>query len=75
MLGRHKTKEMTEQLHWTQYLALCYFLQVKLRKDLFRQSILLRQQRADKKHRLSASCSHLRPLDEAALSMTDDKCR
>ncbi|XP_076585275.1 SH2 domain-containing protein 3A isoform X1 [Chaetodon auriga] len=34
---------------------------VKLRKDLFRQSVLPRLQRADKKHRLSASCSQLRP--------------
>ncbi|XP_072240834.1 breast cancer anti-estrogen resistance protein 3 homolog isoform X1 [Leuresthes tenuis] len=32
-------------------------------KDLFRQSVL-RLQRADKKHRLSASCSQLRPLEE-----------
>ncbi|XP_015256344.1 PREDICTED: breast cancer anti-estrogen resistance protein 3 homolog [Cyprinodon variegatus] len=33
-------------------------------KDLFRQSVLPRLQRADKKHRLSSSCSQLRPLDE-----------
>ncbi|CAG5928730.1 unnamed protein product [Menidia menidia] len=33
-------------------------------KDLFRQSVLPRLQRADKKHRLSASCSQLRPLEE-----------
>uniref|UniRef100_A0A3Q2E3R8 Breast cancer anti-estrogen resistance protein 3 homolog n=1 Tax=Cyprinodon variegatus TaxID=28743 RepID=A0A3Q2E3R8_CYPVA len=32
--------------------------------DLFRQSVLPRLQRADKKHRLSSSCSQLRPLDE-----------
>uniref|UniRef100_A0A8C7YPJ2 Breast cancer anti-estrogen resistance protein 3 n=1 Tax=Oryzias sinensis TaxID=183150 RepID=A0A8C7YPJ2_9TELE len=31
-------------------------------KDLFRQSILPRLQRMDKKHRLSVSCSQLRPL-------------
>ncbi|KAF7223676.1 breast cancer anti-estrogen resistance protein 3 homolog isoform X2 [Nothobranchius furzeri] len=33
-------------------------------RDLFRQSVLPRLQRADKKHRLSASCSQLRPLNE-----------
>ncbi|XP_037545737.1 breast cancer anti-estrogen resistance protein 3 homolog [Nematolebias whitei] len=33
-------------------------------KDLFRQSVLPRLQRADKKHRLSASCSQLLPLNE-----------
>ncbi|XP_017282566.1 breast cancer anti-estrogen resistance protein 3 homolog isoform X2 [Kryptolebias marmoratus] len=33
-------------------------------KDLFRQSFLPRLHRADKKHRLSASCSHLLPLNE-----------
>ncbi|XP_055080874.1 breast cancer anti-estrogen resistance protein 3 homolog isoform X2 [Periophthalmus magnuspinnatus] len=32
------------------------------RKDLFRQSVLTHLQRADKKHRLSASCSQLQPL-------------
>ncbi|CAB1459627.1 unnamed protein product [Pleuronectes platessa] len=37
---------------------------VKPGKDLFRQSVLPRLQRADKKHRLSASCSQLRPLNE-----------
>ncbi|XP_034741333.1 breast cancer anti-estrogen resistance protein 3 homolog isoform X2 [Etheostoma cragini] len=37
---------------------------VKPRKDLFRQSVLPRLQRADKKTRLSASCSQLRPLNE-----------
>uniref|UniRef100_H3BZZ5 SAM domain-containing protein n=1 Tax=Tetraodon nigroviridis TaxID=99883 RepID=H3BZZ5_TETNG len=37
------------------------------RKDLFRQSVLPRLQR---------SCSQLRPLDEAALGITNDnKCR
>ncbi|KAM4750369.1 breast cancer anti-estrogen resistance protein 3 homolog isoform 2-T2 [Anableps anableps] len=35
-----------------------------LPKDLFRQRVLPRLHRADKKHRLSASCSQLRPLDE-----------
>ncbi|XP_041839434.1 breast cancer anti-estrogen resistance protein 3 homolog isoform X2 [Melanotaenia boesemani] len=33
-------------------------------KGLFRQSVLPRLQRADKKNRLSASCSQLRPLEE-----------
>ncbi|XP_028255737.1 breast cancer anti-estrogen resistance protein 3 [Parambassis ranga] len=33
-------------------------------KDLFRQSVLPRLHRTDKKHRLSASCSQLRPLNE-----------
>ncbi|KAM4594471.1 breast cancer anti-estrogen resistance protein 3 homolog isoform 2-T2 [Fundulus diaphanus] len=33
-------------------------------KDLFRQSVLPRLHRADKKHRLSSSCSLLHPLDE-----------
>ncbi|XP_039899602.1 breast cancer anti-estrogen resistance protein 3 homolog [Simochromis diagramma] len=37
-------------------------------KELFRQSVLPRLQRADKKHRLSASCSQLRPLDEDNIS-------
>ncbi|XP_071360563.1 breast cancer anti-estrogen resistance protein 3 homolog isoform X2 [Trachinotus anak] len=46
---------------------------VKPRKDLFRQSFLPRLHRADKKHRLSASCSQLRPLNEdnAHISETD----
>ncbi|KAM4594473.1 breast cancer anti-estrogen resistance protein 3 homolog isoform 4-T4 [Fundulus diaphanus] len=35
-----------------------------LPKDLFRQSVLPRLHRADKKHRLSSSCSLLHPLDE-----------
>ncbi|XP_054912389.1 breast cancer anti-estrogen resistance protein 3 homolog isoform X2 [Poeciliopsis prolifica] len=40
-----------------------------LPKDLFRQHVLPRLHRTDKKHRLSASCSQLRPLDEdSALS-------
>ncbi|XP_059189803.1 breast cancer anti-estrogen resistance protein 3 homolog isoform X2 [Centropristis striata] len=48
------------------YLVLGFYhlLQVKPRKDLFRQSVLPRLQRADKKHRLSASCGQLRPLNE-----------
>lgn len=67
---------MTEQLRWPHYLGLCYILQVKLRKDLFRQSVLPRLQRADKKHQLSTSCSQLRSLDEAVLSLKDNnKCR
>uniref|UniRef100_G3PW94 SH2 domain containing 3A n=1 Tax=Gasterosteus aculeatus aculeatus TaxID=481459 RepID=G3PW94_GASAC len=37
---------------------------VKPGKDLFRQSLLPRLQRADRKQRLSASCSQLRPLNE-----------
>uniref|UniRef100_A0A3B4XX05 Breast cancer anti-estrogen resistance protein 3-like n=1 Tax=Seriola lalandi dorsalis TaxID=1841481 RepID=A0A3B4XX05_SERLL len=47
-----------------QYLGIYHVLQVKPRKDLFRQSFLPRLHRADKKHRLSASCSQLRPLNE-----------
>ncbi|TNN43657.1 hypothetical protein EYF80_046157 [Liparis tanakae] len=37
---------------------------VKPRKDLFRHSMMPRLLRADKKPRLSASCSQLRPLNE-----------
>ncbi|KAM9315107.1 breast cancer anti-estrogen resistance protein 3 homolog isoform 2-T2 [Pholidichthys leucotaenia] len=37
-------------------------------RDLFRQSVLPRLQRTDKKHHLSASCSQLRPLDEDIIS-------
>ncbi|XP_035023835.2 breast cancer anti-estrogen resistance protein 3 homolog isoform X1 [Hippoglossus stenolepis] len=46
---------------------------VKPGKDLFRHSVLPRLQRADKKHRLSASCSQLRPLNEdnAQISETE----
>lgn len=51
------------------------FSQVKPSKDLFRQSVLPRLHRADKKHRLSASCSHLRPLDEDHVYGTLDGCR
>lgn len=69
------TKGMTGQLYLTQYLGLCDFRQVKLRKDLFRQSVLPRLQRADKKHQLSASCGQLRPQDEGPFSMKDNKCR
>ncbi|XP_054635242.1 breast cancer anti-estrogen resistance protein 3 homolog isoform X1 [Dunckerocampus dactyliophorus] len=48
---------------------------VKPRKDLFRQSVLPRLHRADKKHRLSASCSQLRPLDEDHASGVLDGCQ
>ncbi|XP_049576005.1 SH2 domain-containing protein 3A isoform X2 [Syngnathus scovelli] len=48
---------------------------VKPRQNLFRQSVLPRLHRADKKHRLSASCSQLRPLDEDHASGTLDGCR
>uniref|UniRef100_A0A667WJN0 SH2 domain containing 3A n=1 Tax=Myripristis murdjan TaxID=586833 RepID=A0A667WJN0_9TELE len=44
-------------------LGLCRFLQVKPRKDLFRQSVLPRLQRSDKTT-VSASCSQLLPLQE-----------
>ncbi|XP_057698648.1 breast cancer anti-estrogen resistance protein 3 homolog isoform X2 [Corythoichthys intestinalis] len=47
---------------------------VKPSKDLFRQSVLPRLHRADKKQRLSASCTQLRPLDEDHTS-TLDSCR
>uniref|UniRef100_A0A3Q0T8V9 SH2 domain containing 3A n=1 Tax=Amphilophus citrinellus TaxID=61819 RepID=A0A3Q0T8V9_AMPCI len=45
-----------------------YSLGSSMDLDLFRQSVLPRLQRADKKHRLSASCSQLRPLDEDNVS-------
>uniref|UniRef100_A0A3B4FDY7 SH2 domain containing 3A n=1 Tax=Pundamilia nyererei TaxID=303518 RepID=A0A3B4FDY7_9CICH len=45
-----------------------YSLGSSMDLDLFRQSVLPRLQRADKKHRLSASCSQLRPLDEDNIS-------
>ncbi|XP_037113136.1 breast cancer anti-estrogen resistance protein 3 homolog isoform X1 [Syngnathus acus] len=48
---------------------------VKPRQDLFRQSVLPRLHRADKKQRLSASCTQLRPLDEDHASGTLDGCR
>ncbi|KAM9856900.1 breast cancer anti-estrogen resistance protein 3 homolog isoform 1-T1 [Aulostomus maculatus] len=48
---------------------------VKPKKDLFRQSVLPRLQRADKKHRLSASCSQLRPLNEDHNSSVTDGCQ
>ncbi|XP_077379787.1 breast cancer anti-estrogen resistance protein 3 homolog isoform X2 [Festucalex cinctus] len=48
---------------------------VKPSKDLFRQSVLPRLHRGDKKQRLSASCSQLRPLDEDHASGTLDGCR
>ncbi|XP_058497331.1 breast cancer anti-estrogen resistance protein 3 homolog isoform X1 [Solea solea] len=47
---------------------------VKPRKDLFRQNVLPRLQRADKKHRLSASCSQLRPLSEDKTPISDRDC-
>ncbi|KAG8014624.1 Breast cancer anti-estrogen resistance protein 3 [Nibea albiflora] len=64
-LSRHRLKldSHSEQMMHTD-VGLYRFLQVKSRKDLFRQSVLPRLQRADKKHRLSASCSQLRPLNE-----------
>ncbi|XP_027139264.1 breast cancer anti-estrogen resistance protein 3 isoform X2 [Larimichthys crocea] len=62
----------SEQMMHTD-VGLYHFLQVKSRKDLFRQSVLPRLQRADKKHRLSASCSQLRPLNEDnTISETQD---
>ncbi len=57
------------------YLGLYHFLQVKPRKDLFRQSVLPRLQRADKKHRLSASCSQLRPLNEDNSISDTERCQ
>ncbi|XP_077426271.1 LOW QUALITY PROTEIN: breast cancer anti-estrogen resistance protein 3 homolog [Vanacampus margaritifer] len=48
---------------------------VKPSKDLFRQSVLPRLHRTDKKQRLSASCSQLRPLDEDRASGTLGGCR
>ncbi|KAK5865565.1 hypothetical protein PBY51_019828 [Eleginops maclovinus] len=48
---------------------------VKPRKDLFRQSVLPRLQRADKKHRLSASCSQLRPLEEDNAISEAERCQ
>ncbi|KAF0037143.1 hypothetical protein F2P81_010017 [Scophthalmus maximus] len=49
---------------------------VKPGKDLFRQSVLPRLQRADKKHRLSASCSQLRPLNEDNAQIGEaDRCQ
>lgn len=48
---------------------------VKPRKDLFRQSVLPRLQRADKKHRLSASCSQLRPLNEDNIISEAERCQ
>nr|XP_020478466.1 breast cancer anti-estrogen resistance protein 3-like isoform X1 [Monopterus albus] len=50
-------------------------LQVKPEKDLFRQSVLPRLQREDKKHRLSASCSQLRPLNEDNVVSETDRCQ
>ncbi|XP_051242547.1 breast cancer anti-estrogen resistance protein 3 homolog isoform X1 [Dicentrarchus labrax] len=48
---------------------------VKPGKDLFRQSVLPRLQRADKKHRLSASCSQLRPLNEDNAISETERCQ
>lgn len=48
---------------------------VKPKTDLFRQSVLPRLQRADKKHRLSASCSQLRPLNEDNMSSQLENCQ
>ncbi|KAL3066500.1 hypothetical protein OYC64_016455 [Pagothenia borchgrevinki] len=48
---------------------------VKPSKDLFRQSVLPRLQRADKKHRLSASCTQLRPLDEDNAISEAERCQ
>uniref|UniRef100_UPI0037E95F4C SH2 domain-containing protein 3A isoform X1 n=2 Tax=Semicossyphus pulcher TaxID=241346 RepID=UPI0037E95F4C len=48
---------------------------VKPKKDLFRQSVLPRLQRADKKHRLSASCSQLRPLNEDKTNSDTESCQ
>ncbi|RVE75968.1 hypothetical protein OJAV_G00004090 [Oryzias javanicus] len=42
-------------------------------KDLFRQSILPRLHRVDKKHRLSVSCSQLRPLNEDETIIQESK--
>lgn len=56
-------------------LTRCHISQVKPKKDLFRQSVLPRLQRADKKHRLSASCSQLRPLDEDNTSSQLENCQ
>ncbi|XP_034391276.1 breast cancer anti-estrogen resistance protein 3 homolog isoform X1 [Cyclopterus lumpus] len=48
---------------------------VKPKKDLFRHSMMPRLQRADKKHRLSASCSQLRPLNEDKAVSEAERCQ
>ncbi|XP_037619940.1 breast cancer anti-estrogen resistance protein 3 homolog isoform X1 [Sebastes umbrosus] len=48
---------------------------VKPKKDLFRQSVLPHLRRADKKHRLSASCSQLRPLNEDNAISEAERCQ
>ncbi|KAM6940887.1 breast cancer anti-estrogen resistance protein 3 homolog isoform 3-T4 [Lycodopsis pacificus] len=48
---------------------------VKPKKDLFRQSVLPRLQRADRKHRLSASCTQLRPLNEDNAISEAERCQ
>ncbi|XP_077935665.1 breast cancer anti-estrogen resistance protein 3 homolog isoform X1 [Gasterosteus aculeatus] len=48
---------------------------VKPGKDLFRQSLLPRLQRADRKQRLSASCSQLRPLNEDNVIGEAERCQ
>uniref|UniRef100_A0A8D3CPL8 Breast cancer anti-estrogen resistance protein 3-like n=1 Tax=Scophthalmus maximus TaxID=52904 RepID=A0A8D3CPL8_SCOMX len=53
-----------------------YSLGSSMDLDLFRQSVLPRLQRADKKHRLSASCSQLRPLNEDNAQIGEaDRCQ
>lgn len=67
--------DYTQQSKDSHCLGLYCFLQVKPGKDLFRQSVLPLLQRADKKHRLSASCSQLRPLNEDRNSKETDNCQ
>lgn len=48
---------------------------VKPRKDLFRESVLPRLQRVDKKNRVSVSCSQLRPLNEDNTISETERCQ
>lgn len=68
MIAHNRMNDRNQQPQDSHHSGLGHFLQVKLRKDLFRQSVLPRLQRTDKKHSLSASCSQLRPQNEGAFS-------
>ncbi|XP_042285517.1 breast cancer anti-estrogen resistance protein 3 homolog [Thunnus maccoyii] len=70
---RHESGVQVERRSSRKYSLESSLDLVKPGRDLFRQSVLPRLQRADKKHRLSVSCSQLRPLNEDHTTSETDR--
>ncbi|XP_044041148.1 breast cancer anti-estrogen resistance protein 3 homolog isoform X2 [Siniperca chuatsi] len=75
LTDRHESGVQTERKVSRKYSLGSSMDLVKPKKDLFRQSVLPRLQRADKKQSLSASCSQLRPLNEDNTISETERCQ